>query len=59
MCVRFSAGAKIGAQLAASAHEQSASNHVLQFANIRRICVCDLFVAVVLCSHFQIVEVMM
>jgi hypothetical protein len=31
MCVRLSTGAKIGAQLAASAHEQSASKHVLQF----------------------------
>jgi hypothetical protein len=37
MCVRLSTGAKIGAQLAASAHEQSASKHVLQFAKIRRI----------------------
>jgi hypothetical protein len=56
MCVRLSTGAKIGAQLAASAHEQSASKHVLQFAKIRRICFCDLCLVVVLCSHFQIVE---
>jgi hypothetical protein len=56
MCVRLSTGAKIGAQLAASAHEQNASKHVLQFAKIRRIYFCDLCLVVVLCSHIQIVE---